>query len=170
MEKSAKAAIAVIIAGVIIAAGAFVYLNGFQQQKGTMKVYVQDAPIGNATAVYVTFSAVAVHGNSTGWSNFTTGKTTVNILNLDTTNASLLKSVSLTAQKYTMIRLYIDSVNVTVLGQNVSLNLKAPFAFINHPFNVSAHSTTNVHIDFNLNNDINLQSRVFTPNIGVTVS
>jgi hypothetical protein len=169
VRKSNKVAIAVIIAAVVVSAGAYVYISQYYN-RGAMKVYVQDTPVINVNAVYLTFSAVSVHGNSSGWMNFSTGKTTINILNLDTTNASLLKSVSLSAQTYTMIRLYIYSVNVTVLGINISLNLSAPFAFINHPFTVSAHSTTVVHIDFNLINDINLQSRVFTPYVGITVS
>ncbi|MEM0156337.1 MAG: DUF4382 domain-containing protein [Thermoplasmataceae archaeon] len=169
MSKSSKTAIAVVISALVISAGAYVYFSQYYN-KGVMNVYVQDTPLTNVNAVYVTFSAVAVHGNASGWVNFTTGKTTVNILNLDTTNASLLKSVSLSAQTFTMIRLYISSVNVTVLGINISLILSAPFAFVNHPFTVSAHSTTVVHIDFNLINDINLQSRVFTPYVGITVS
>ena len=169
MKTSAKiAVIAVVI--IAVAAGAFVSLNYLNKGTGTLNVYVQDAPTANVSAVYITFSAVSVHGNQTNWTNYSVGKTTVNILNLTTTNASLLKSVTLQAQKYTMIRLYISSVNVTVNGSNVSFALKAPFAFINHPFTVSKNSATQLNIDFNLNQDLNMQSQIFTPNIGMVVS
>lgn len=169
MKTPAKiAVIAVVI--IAVAAGAFASLNYFNKGTGTLDVYVQDAPINNVSAVYITFSAVAVHGNQTNWTNYSVGNTTVNILNLTTTNASLLKSVTLQAQTYTMIRLYITSVNVTENGQNVTFTLQAPFAFINHSFVVKPNSSTKLNIEFNLNQDLNMQSKIFTPNIGTVVS
>lgn len=169
MKTSHKAAVIAVVI-VAVAAGTLTYMNFFGNSNGTLNVYVQDAPTTNVSAVYITFSAVSVHGNQTNWTNYTVGKTTVNILNLTTTNASLLKSITLQAQKYTMIRLYISAVNVTVNGSNVSFALHAPFAFINHSFTVSKNSATQLNIDFNLNQDLNLQSKIFTPNIGMVVS
>ncbi len=168
MKPTAKiAVIAVVI--LAVAAGTLTYMTYFNN-KGTLNVYVQDAPISNVSAVYITFDAVSVHGNQTNWTNYTVGNTTVNILNLTTTNASLLKSITLQAERYTMIRLYISSVVVTEQGKNVSFTLHAPFAFINHPFVVSHNSATNVNIEFNLNQDLNMQSKMFTPNIGMVVT
>lgn len=168
MKNSSKIAVIAVVL-VALAAGTFTYLN-YSNGQGTLNIYVQDAPTSNVSAVYITFSAVSVHGNQSGWTNYTTGNTTVNILNLTTTNASLLKSITLNAEKYTMIRLYITSVNITENGKNVTFTLHAPFAFINHPFTVSKNSATKLNIDFNLNQDLNMQSKVFTPNIGMVVS
>lgn len=169
MKTSTKIAVVAVVI-IAVAAGAFTYMNYFNKSNGTLNLYVQDAPTNNVSAVYITFSAVSVHGNQTNWTNYSVGSTTVNILNLTTTNASLLKSVTLQAQTYTMIRLYITSVNVTINGQNVSFALKAPFAFLNHPFTVSPNSATKLNIEFNLNQDLNQQAKIFTPNIGMVVS
>lgn len=68
-----------------------------------------------------------------------------------------------------MIRLYITSANVNVNGSNVSFALKAPFAFKNHSFTVSRNSAAQLNIDFKLNHDLNMQSHVFTPDIGMVV-
>jgi len=64
------------------------------------------------------------------------------------------------------IRLFVNKVTVEVLGANVTFTLASKFAFINHPFTVNAHSTTGIVIDFNLNQDLNLNSKIFTPNVG----
>lgn len=168
MKTSQKIAVIVIVL-IAVAAGTLAYMNFFDNN-GTVNIYVQDTPISNVSAVYTTFNAVSVHGNQTNWTNYTVGSTIVNILNLTTTNASLLKSITLQAQTYTMIRLYIASVNVTENGNNVSFSLQAPFAFINHPFTVSKNSATKLNIEFNLNQDLNMHSKVFTPNIGMVVS
>ena len=74
------------------------------------------------------------------------------------------------AGNYTMIRLYLTSVSVEIAGVSVSFTLASHDAFINHPFTVTAHSTTNLNIEFNLSQDLNINSRIFTPSIGVVVS
>ncbi len=168
MKTGSKIA-AIVIVVIVLVTGTVAYL-GYFSNTGTAKVYVQDAPISNVTAVYITFSEVALHGNKTGWANYSISSTTVNILGLTTTNASLLKSITLQAERYTMIRLYISSVNVSILGQNYTFTLSSPFAFINHTFVVSAHSSTAIHIEFNLSQDLNLNAKIFTPNIGMVVS
>ena len=169
MKTASKIIISVIVVIVLIAGG-FTYLNYFSGNNGTANVYVEDAPILNVSAVVITFSSVSFHNNTSGWKNYSVKTTTVNILGLTTTNASLLSSITLHAGKYTMIRLYITSVTVKMLGVNVSFNLAAPYAFINHPFTVSAHSSTNINMEFNLSQDLNLNSKIFTPSVGVVVS
>lgn len=169
MNSSVKILAAVIIVAVIGGGSYYALSNNMSGSSGTMKVYAQDAPLLNVSAVYMTFTNVSVHGNQTGWQNFSTGAETVNILGVTSSNATLLKGVSLTAQKYTVIRLYISRVTVDVNGVNVTFHLSAPFAFINHPFNVSAGGTTSIHFEFNLKSDLNLNSQVFTPDVGFSI-
>jgi hypothetical protein len=182
MKTKYVAAVVVIILAAGI--GSFAYYNE-TQNTGTMTLSVADAGISGATAVYITFSNFSIHkapGNGSssnasnssngGWTNYSVGTKTINILNLNISNASLLGKISLTAGTYTMFRFYITNVTVdfTSLG-NVSFILTSHFAFVSKAIKISAHSTTNEVFDFNLAQDLNLTSNVFTPNIGsVTVS
>lgn len=166
--------ITAIVAVIIIAAGltGLVYYQASQAAttNGHVAMKVADAPNSSVSGVFITFSDVSLHNNASGWTNYSVKSTTVNILGLTATNASLLTNITLSAGTYTMIRLYITNVTVDMLGANITFSLKAPFAFINHPFKVSAHGNLNVVIEFNLTQDLNLTSNVFTPNVGVVVS
>ena len=149
---TSKAVIGIVIV-VILAAGigGFLYYRNTAQD-GHMAVSVADAPVlSGVTGVYISFNAVELHSNTSGWTNYTVPSTTINILGLTATNASLLTNITLHSGTYTTIRLFINSVTVEVLGVNVTFTLASKFAFINHPFTVSAHSTTGIVIDFNLN-------------------
>ena len=139
------------------------------QDNGTLNMFVYDAPKDNVSAVYLNFSMISLHGVQTGWTNYSLGNMTVNILNMTMKNASLLKGLSLGPQNYTMIRLYIQNVTVTANGSNESFSLASPFAFINMPFNVSTNGTTNMYIQFGLSGDLNMHSRVLSPKVGATV-
>ena len=172
--KSAQIAVAaiIIIAGAL---GGYYYFNDVYakntQETGNMAISVADAPIlSTVAAVNITFSNVALHSNSTGWTNYTVSKQNVDILGLTTTNASLLSNISLKTGTYTMIRLYITNVTVVIAGISYNFSLKAPFAFVNHPFIVSNNQTTKIVIDFNLSQDLNLNAKVFTPSVGFTQS
>lgn len=168
---TSKAVIGIVIV-VILAAGigGFLYYRNTAQD-GHMAVSVADAPVlSGVTGVYISFNAVELHSNTSGWTNYTVPSTTINILGLTATNASLLTNITLHSGTYTTIRLFINSVTVEVLGVNVTFTLASKFAFINHPFTVSAHSTTGIVIDFNLNKDLNLNSKIFTPSVGFVVN
>lgn len=168
--KNYLKAIAIVVVLLAVGGGAYYALYGANHSNGTLDISVYDAPSPAVSAVYITFTNVSLHGNQTGWTNYSVGTQTVNILGLTATNASLLKGISLSAQKYTQIRLYIQSVNVTVNGANVSFNLASHYGFINKPFNVNPNSTTTISFAFNLNQDLNLNAKIFTPSVGSTVS
>ncbi len=169
MDKRAVIAIAAVI--IIIAAGvpAYLYLSSYND--GTIRLSAADAPImGGMSAVYITFSEIAMHSNGSSWSNFSISATTVNILNVSENASAFFSSISLPAGKYTMMRIMIQSVSVMILGNNVSFNLASHWCFVNHPFLVNPHSTLNVVLEFNLNECLNMQSKMFTPYVGVFVS
>lgn len=137
---------------------------------GTLKLYVHDAPTEDASAVYITFSSVSIHSNSTGWTNYTVSSQTMNILGISAANATLLKSVSLAEGQYTMIRIYISQVSVMINGVNTTFRLSSPFAFVNGVFTVNKLETTSISVDFILDQSLNDHSRMFTPHIGYTLA
>lgn len=142
------------------------------QNNATANFYVYDAPPSsyNVSAVYMSFSNISLHGEQTGWVNYSVTNGSINIYNRSEANASLLNSVNISAQNYTMIRLYLQNVTATVNGVNETFKIASPYAMINHPFNVSANGTINVKIQFDLLKDLNVNGQVFTPLIGTTVS
>ncbi len=177
MKTTYVIAVVVIILAAGLGSYAYVYEQG--QNSGNMTLSVADLSISGVSAVYIKFSEVSLHkapanGSTSstqgGWTNYSISTRTIDILNLTASNASVLGNISLGTGTYTMIRLYITSVTVTILGSNYSFKLMSPFAFINHPFTISAHSTTNVMLEFNLSSDMSITSKVFTPNIGIVVS
>ena len=165
--KAKAAIIAVIVAVIIIGSLGYYFLV---PGNSTAKIEVADQPVGNVSAVFITFTNISLHGNTSGWKNYTLPSKTVNILGVTTTNASLIGTITLSPQKYTMMRIYIQNVTVVVAGIHVNLRLASSFGFINHPFNISAHSSSDIIIEFNLQSDINLSSEIFTPSIGIFVS
>lgn len=142
-----------------------------QPANGTANFYVYDAPPSyNVTAVYMNFSSISLHGVQTGWTNYSVTNKSIDIFNRSAVNASLLNSLNISAQKYTMIRLYVQNVTATVNGVNETFKIASPFAFINHPFNVTVNGKLSIKIQFDLTTDLNLNGRVFTPLIGTSVS
>jgi hypothetical protein len=156
----------IIIILLLVGVG-YYYLADYNN--GNMNIKVSDASITGIMAVYITFNQVAVHGNKTGWTNYSFSPQTINILGLTINNSKSIGNFSLSAQKYTMLRIYIQSVKVVTPVGNISLSLSSPFVFINHPINISAHSTTDVIIEFNLQQCINMESKVFTPYVGIFI-
>ncbi len=168
MKKSKLITIIVVVVA-LIGLGSFAYYEFFDQG-GNVSLKVMDAPISGVSAVYLTFSHVAIHGTKTGWSNYTLASKTVNILHLTTSNASLLGSIKLTAQRYTQIRLYVQNVSIVMSGVSQNMTMSGGhWADIIGTFNVSAHSTTTVIIAFNLNQELNMVSMTFTPVVGTTM-
>lgn len=179
-----KTIYAAIVAVVIIAGGlgGYFYYNNLQgttgltsgnistgQTSGNLAISVADAPMNaSVQAVNITFSSVAINSNSTGWKNYSVSNTTVDILGLTTTNASLLSNITLQNGTYTMIRLYITNVTVEINNLSENFSMASYYAFIDHPFTVSGNTTTNVIIDFHLSSDLNTNAKIFTPDVGYT--
>lgn len=151
--------------------GASSYTTGAlgSKNRGTLNMYVYDAPAQKVSAVYLTFSNISLDGVQTGWNNYSVANRTIDILNMSQTNASLLGGINLGPQNYTMIRLYIQNVTVTVNGVNESFRMASPFAFINKPFSVSSNLTTDMYVQFDLASDLNMHSKMLTPHVGTII-
>jgi len=157
-----------IVAVLLIALGIYGIYGYFStMNNGSLSIYVSDSPNNMVSAVYITFSSIEIHGNQSGWMNYTIGQRTLNIFGTSVNNSVLLGNISLQPGKYTMIRLYITSVVVNIGGNNVTFNLSSNFVFINHPFTIQPHENFKFIVEFKLNECLNMQSRVFTPYIGV---
>ena len=65
MKTISKVAISVIVIIAVIAGG-FTYLNYSNSNTGKVNVFVEDAPILNVSAVYITFTNVSLHNTSSG--------------------------------------------------------------------------------------------------------
>ena len=159
-------AIAIVAIVVIAAVGLFVY-EEVNSSGAKIEFVVADTPMANVSAVYITFSSVEIHGNSTGWNNYSIGSKTVNILGLTASNASLLSTVTLKPQVYTMFRIFITNVTVTVDGVNATMHLPIDYGFLNHAVDIKANSTGKILFEFNLSSDMNMVSMTFQPNIGI---
>ncbi len=157
-----------VISFLLIALGLYGIYGYFNtMNNGNLSIYVSDASNATVSGVYITFSSIEVHGNQSGWLNYSTGQRTINIYGINVNNSVLLGNISLQPQKYTMIRIYITSVVVNMNGVNVTFNLSSKFAIINHPFNIQPHSQVSFIVEFKLNESLNVQSKIFTPYIGI---
>lgn len=166
-----KGIMSIVAVVVIVLAGVGIYEYATTYNEATLKLSASDIPVNaNISTVYITFSSVSIHGNSSGWTNYTVTSKTVNVLDVTLNNSSFLGTITIPAGKYTVIRVYISSVNVEVAGANISFRLSSHFGFLNHQFSVSAHSTSSLIFEFNLHQDLNISSKTFTPYIGVVMS
>ena len=85
--KTIGAVIIVLI--ILIAGGAYFGYTYYENSHNTghMAISVADAPMPGVSGVYITFSAVGIHSNTSGWVNYSVSTHTVDILNLTATNA-----------------------------------------------------------------------------------
>ncbi len=168
VNKTVLATVVIVIIAVVVV-GAYSAVTAYGH--GTLKLSAADNPVnGGVTDVFITFSAISLHSNSSGWTNYTLSSKTVNIFGVSLNNSSFLGSISIPAGKYTMMRVYISAVSVEIAGMNESFNLSSHSAFLNHPFTVAASSTTSLTFEFNLTQCLNMNAKVFTPYIGVVAS
>ncbi|MDA8143508.1 MAG: DUF4382 domain-containing protein [Thermoplasmatales archaeon] len=165
-----KTLIAAIVAFALVGAGMY-YLYGGNlpgSQTGTLQISAADAGISGVNAVYITFSNVSAHSNTSGWQNITLKPVTINILGVTMSNPTFLNNITLKAGKYTQFRFYITSVHAVISGINTTIPMNAQFAFLTHPINITAGSTVHLVIEFNLTTDLQITpgQYMFTPKIG----
>ena len=173
MKRTSIVAIVVVVILVGVAGTYYeLGMNGSTGNTGNLSMSVADTPVANVSAVYLTFSQVQLHSaNNSSWETFNIATQTINVYNVSVTNPAFLNSISLNAGKYTEIRLYIQNVSVVVDHVSKKFTMVSNYAIVNHPFNISAHGTTKMTIDFSISQSLNMESLIFTPYVGtVTVS
>ncbi len=183
-NKLMSVIVIVIIVAVVAGGGYYAY---HYETTGTLKVSAADTPpsITGILDVNVTFSAIALHSdkassNSTGWTNYSLHDKTVNIMDINASNAAFLSNLSVHAGSYNMMKIYIKSVSVYIKGgylnfsssTSMSLHLAHAFAVVVfvHPLIVSAHATTSMVTDFNLSNNIQMSSHTFNMSASVIIN
>ncbi len=169
MQRKYTISIIALIVVVLILVPSYIYISNYND--GVIKFSAADSPITEGiSGVYITFSQIEMHSNNSGWLDFSIPQTTINIFNFTINNPAFIASLNIPSGRYTMMRVYIKSVSVDLMGNNITLNLSSHWGFVNHPLVILAHSTSNVVLEFNLNECININSKIFTPYIGVFIS
>jgi hypothetical protein len=138
---------------VVIIGAAYYSYNTFAS--GTLAVKVTDPPKdwGNATHVYILYSAISVHrageGNETGWSTVVQSEGWVDLR--DAINATkTLGSGALQPGTYNLIRFEVKESKVTVGGQNYTATVssgKLNIAIVQGGVTINAGQTSSVVID-----------------------
>lgn len=109
-----------VFAAVIVAlvAGGSLVAYGYYSTNGTIRVY---ATTGNPDPLYLTVSSIMIHStsNSSGWITIMNKSDTI-LLN---GNLSFISSATIPTGNYTMIRLIVSAVQITIGGLNVSVKL-----------------------------------------------
>ena len=151
MEQNRK--VVLTAAAVIIIVGVFLGYRTFGN--GSLVVQMSDPPRewGDATNVYIKYSAVEVHradaGNQSGWITVVNNASWIDLKN--TLNSSkTLGSNSMQAGKYNLIRFEVLEAIVTINGVNSSATVasgKLNIAIVQGGVTISAGQTTSVLID-----------------------
>jgi len=120
LKRRTSIAAAIIVVVAIASVGAFAYIY---YGSGTLRIEMADPPAdwGEATQVYLSYSAIEIHrvdaGNESGWTTVIDTGGSINLTN--TLNVSQLIGLkNLQAGIYNQIRFNIDEANVTVDEQN----------------------------------------------------
>ena len=112
-----KTAVFAVVIVALVAGGSLV-AYGYYSTNGTIRVY---ATTGNPDPLYLTVSSIMIHSasNSSGWITIMNKSDTI-LLN---GNLSFISSATIPIGNYTMIRLIVSAVQITIGGLNVSVKL-----------------------------------------------
>jgi hypothetical protein len=83
--------------------------SGSKSSKGSVKIYLTDAPLdaANVAGVYIKLTQVEVNGPS-GWKTISSKHQTLNLLEFQSGLSTLLTSAELDTGKYTEVRIVLD--------------------------------------------------------------
>jgi hypothetical protein len=135
-----------LILAVALIAGAAFFLQSPTTSQGTVDVLLTDPPNvpTGVTAVYVTYSNVAVHisgaGNQSGWTNSNTAGTIdlMKLVNISTTIAS----IKVVTGVYNALLFNISSAEVTFNGKNYTAFVPRALLTVPIPGGISVNATT----------------------------
>lgn len=137
--------VGLILAVALIAASAY-FLPSPTTSQGTVDILLTDPPNvpTGVTAVYVTYSNVAVHisgaGNQSGWTSSNTAGT-IDLMKL--VNISItIASIKVTTGVYNALRFNISSAEVTFDGKNYTAFVPRALLTVPIPGGISVNATT----------------------------
>ena len=145
-KQVVSAGIVGLILAVALIAGAAYFLQSPTTTRGTVDILLTDPPNvpTGVTAVYVTYSNVAVHvsgaGNQSGWTNSNTAGTIdlIKMVNISTTIAS----IKVTTGVYNALRFNISSAAVTFNGKNYTAFVPRALLTVPIPGGLRVNATT----------------------------
>jgi len=127
----------------------------------------------NISAIKVTINKVEVHKagsndndtesnetfetndtSSAGWITVVSGVNTYNLLDLVDKPGQVMGQKTLSSGKYTQIRLYVTSAELTLNNKTYSMKVPSSRFYWIHPFNIEAGKTTSLTLDFDASNSI----------------
>ena len=140
--------------------GATIFSGCLQAGTGQLVLKITDVPGDlNITRANVTISQVAVHrsaavNNTTAeWFTVVNKSQTFNLIALQNVS-KFFGSVTLSAGWYTQIRLYIESVVLTIDGVEYDCKIPSNTIKLTTPFNISANKTTTLILDFDVKESV----------------
>jgi hypothetical protein len=159
-----KKLLMVVIIGTIISAT--IFSGCLHAGTGMLVLKITDDPGLNITKAVINISQVKVHlsagvGNESenetnvtaGWIMVVNQSQTFDLIALQNVT-DLLGSVNLSAGWYTQIRLYIESVVLTIDGVEYDCKIPSNTIKLISPFNISANLTTTLILDFDVQESV----------------
>jgi len=120
----------------------------------------------SAKSLNITITAIDLRSsNYSLWTNYSTGGTHIDLLDYINTHSYSFGNISLIEGEYTMIRFNITSAAAEVNGTLKNLNLNRDYAEVAGNFDIPARSTTYFTLEFLLEDNINMTSHIFNPEI-----
>lgn len=155
MKPTTFAAIVVVVAIVVVAAGTYAFLT---YGSGTLEILITDPPNWNgATQVYINYSAIEVHradaaDNQSGWSTVVSTSAWINLTRTLSVSQTIGSS-GLTAGKYNLIRFNILQAKVTMGDANYTATVpsgKLQIDITQGGVQVNAGQTSRLLIELNI--------------------
>jgi hypothetical protein len=142
--------------------------------EGILLMKIKDkTDLTNITAIKITINKVEVHKagpndndtesdetfesndtSSTGWITVVSGINTYNLLDLVDKPGQVMGQKTLSSGKYTQIRLYVSSAELTLNNKTYSMKVPSSRFYWIHPFNIEAGKTTSLTLDFDASDSI----------------
>lgn len=114
--------------------------------KGSLYIYLTDAPIGGLDSLKITFSSIEIHKDGE-WSVLSNDEKTFDLMQLSG-KKTLLGANQFPLGKYTQIRLSISKAEAVVNDQTLSVEVPSEKISLVHSFNVKYASDTYLVLDF----------------------
>jgi hypothetical protein len=133
--------------------------GGGPGRKGKLRIMLTDAPM-DANEVWVTISEIDVHSTTNGWQSLPPEVDTFDLLKLRGGQEALLEEASLSAGKYTQIRLLVtDSWLIDLQGARCEVKVPSSKVKIPVQFDIAADTTTRLVLDFDAEKSVHITKK-----------